>query len=79
MIVSTAMSRNMFRGDSWHDLCANKTYAGTVIYENIRLLLSVAATEDMEIQSLDVKTVFQYGDVPENQYIYMRRPTGLTD
>ena len=69
----------MFRGDRWYDLYANKTYAGTVMSETVRLMLSVAATEDMEIQSLDVKTAFLYGDVPEGQYIYMRRPAGLTD
>ena len=42
-------------------------------------MLSVAAAEDMEIRSLDVKTAFLYGEVPDNQYIYMRRPAGLTD
>ena len=72
-------SRIVFRGDRWYDLYANKTYAGTVMSETVRLLLSVAATEDMEIQSLYVKTAFLYGDVPEGQYIYMRRPAGLTD
>ena len=62
----------MFRGDRWYDLYANKTYAGTVMSETVRLMLSVAATENVEIQSLDVKTAFLYGDVPEGQYIYMR-------
>ena len=47
--------------------------------ETVRLVLSVAATEDMEIQSLDVKTAILCVDVPEAQYIYMRRPAGLTD
>ena len=65
-------SRIVFRGDRWYDLYANKTYAGTVMSETVRLMLSVAATEDMEIQSLDVKTAFLYGDVPESQYIYMQ-------
>ena len=72
-------SRIVFRGDRWYDLYANKTYAGTVMSETVRLMLSVAATEDMEIQSLDVKTAFLYGEVPEDQYIYMRFPAGLTD
>ena len=47
--------------------------------ETERLMLSVAATEGMEIQILYVKTVFLYGEVPEAQYIYMRRPAGLAD
>ena len=42
-------------------------------------MLSVAAAEDMEIGSLDVTTAFLYGAVPDDQYIYMRRPAGLTD
>ena len=46
--------------------------------ETARLMLSVAATDNMEIQSLDVKTAFLYGDIPEGQYIYMRRLAGLT-
>ena len=72
-------SRIVFRGDRRYDLHANKTYAGTVMSETVRLMLSVAATEDMEIQSLDVKTALLYGDVPDDQYIYMRRTAGLTD
>ena len=71
--------RIVFRGDRWYDLYCNKTYAGCVMSETVRLLLSVAATEDMEIGCLDVKTAFLYGDVPDDQYIYMRRPAGLTD
>ena len=71
--------RIVFRGDRWYDLYNNKTYAGCVMSETVRLLLSVAATEDMEIGCLDVKTAFLYGEVPEDQYIYMRRPAGLTD
>ena len=71
--------RIVFRGDRWYDLYLNKTYAGCVMSETVRLLLSVAATEDMEIGCLDVKTAFLYGDVPDDQYIYMRRPAGLTD
>ena len=47
--------------------------------ESVRLLLSVAATEDMEVASLDVKTAFLYGLIPLAQFIYMRRPAGLTD
>ena len=71
--------RIVFRGDRWYDLYCNKTYAGCVMSETVRLLLSVAATDDMEIGCLDVKTAFLYGDVPDDQYIYMRRPAGLTD
>ena len=47
--------------------------------KTVRAMLAVAATEDMELGCLDVKTAFLYGDVPEAQFIYMRRPSGLTD
>ena len=50
--------RIMLRGDRWYDLYCNKTYAGCAMSETVRLLLSVAATEDMKVASLDVKTAF---------------------
>ena len=40
--------------------------------ESIRFLLSVA------VASLDVKTAFLYDLIPITQFVYMRRPTGLT-
>ena len=71
--------RIVFRGDRWFDLYCNKTYAGCVMSESVRLLLAIAASEDMEVASLDVKTAFLYGLIPLFQFIYMRRPAGLTD
>ena len=71
--------RIVFRGDRWYDLYCNKTYAGCVMSETVRLMLSVATAEDMEVASLDVKTAFLYGLIPITQFIYMRRPAGLTD
>ena len=65
--------RVVFRGDRWYDLYSNKTYAGCVMSETVRLMLSIAACEDMELGCLDVKTAFLYGNVPPDQYIYMRR------
>ena len=47
--------------------------------ETVRLKLSAAVTEDMEIGVLDLKKAVLYGDVPEDHYIYMRRPAGLAD
>ena len=72
-------ARLVFRGDRWYDLYNNKTYAGTVMSESVRLLLAIAAAEDLELQSADVSSAFLYGDIPENQFIYMKRPKGLTD
>ena len=62
--------RIVFRGDSWYDLYCNKTYTGCVMPGTVRLLWSVAAAEDMEVPSLDVKTAILYGLIPLPQFIY---------
>jgi len=41
----------------------------------VRLLLATAALEDWEIEALDVKTAFLYGDLDEE--IYMMQPEGF--
>ena len=72
-------ARLVFRGDKWYDQYHNKTYAGTVMSESVRMLLAIAAAQDLELQSADVRSAFLYGEIPDNQFIYMRRPPGLTD
>ena len=42
---------------------------------SIRLLLSVAAAFDFEIEKMDVKTSFLHGDLEEE--IYMKQPEGF--
>ena len=42
---------------------------------SIRLLLSVAAAFDFEIEQMDVKTTFLHGDLEEE--IYMKQPEGF--
>jgi len=51
-------ARLVFRGDKWYDVYNNKTYAGTVMTESVRLLLAVAAAEDLELESADVNSAF---------------------
>jgi hypothetical protein len=72
-------ARLVFRGDKWYDVYNNKPYAGTVMTESVRLLLAIAAAEDMELESADVNSAFLYGEIPDTQSIYMKRPSGLTD
>ena len=60
----------MFTGDHCYDLYVNKTCAGTVMSETVRLMLVVTATEGVAVQRLDAKTAFLYGDVPANKYKY---------
>ncbi len=54
-------------------------YASTVKSESVRMLLSIAAIENMEMESIDVKSAFLYSNLKEGEIIYMRRPAGLTD
>ena len=42
---------------------------------SIRLLLSVAATFDFEVEQMDVKIAFLHGDLEEE--IYMKQPEGF--
>ena len=71
--------RLVFRGDKWYDHYHNKTYAGTVMSETVRLFLSVVAAEDLEMGNVDVTTAFLNADIHEDQLIYIRRPAGFTD
>ena len=43
---------------------------------SIRLILSIAATFDFEVEQMDLKTVFLHGDLEEE--IYMKQPKGFT-
>eukprot|EP00253_Pinus_taeda_P029196 PITA_29196 len=43
---------------------------------SIRLLLSIAAAFDFEVEQMDVKTTFLHGDLEEE--IYMKQPEGYT-
>jgi hypothetical protein len=41
----------------------------------VRLLLALSALEDWEIEALDVKTAFLYGNLDEE--LYMEQPEGF--
>jgi len=53
----------------------DELFSLVVCYETARLLLAVAALEDLDIQSIDVKTAYLYGDLDEE--IYMEQPEGF--
>ena len=53
----------------------NEVFAPVVSYESVRCLLSLAATYDLEVHHLDIKTAFLHGDLEET--IYMRQPPGF--
>ena len=44
-------------------------------YQSLRLILSIAAQQDMHVHQMDVKTSFLNGELQEE--IYMEMPEGL--
>lgn len=57
------------------DIDFTETFSPTTRYDSIRLLLSVAAKDDLQMQQFDVKTAFLYGELSEE--IYMEVPQGI--
>jgi len=71
--------RLVIRGDKWYDVYNMNHYASTVKSELVRMCMSIAAIEDMEMECVDVKAAFLYPELKKGEEIYMRRPPGLTD
>jgi hypothetical protein len=69
--------RLVARGDlqSWDEL--RSTYAATASSKSINLLIAIAASLDLDLQSIDVNTAFLYSLLEEE--LYLVRPHGLTD
>lgn len=53
----------------------NEIFSPTSRYDSIRVLLSIAARDELQIEQFDVKTAFLYGELSED--IYMEVPEGL--
>ena len=47
----------------------DELFSPVVRYETMRLLLAVVALEDLDIQSVDIKTAYLYGDLDEEIYM----------
>jgi hypothetical protein len=52
-----------------------ETFAPTLLYKTFRVLLTVAAVLDFELNQLDVETAFLYGELLDT--VYMQLPPGL--
>jgi hypothetical protein len=53
-----------------------ETFADTASARTINILLGIAASENLEISTIDVKTAFLYSPIKET--IYLKRPPGLS-
>ena len=52
-----------------------ETFSLVARFKTVRLLLSIAVLEDWDIEVLDVKTAFLFGELDEE--IYMEQPEGF--
>ncbi len=57
------------------DYNETEIYAPVVKHDSLRILLSIAATLDLKLVQLDVKTAFLYGDFDEE--LYVQQPEGF--
>ena len=55
----------------------NEVFSPVVRHTSIRVILSLTACEDYELEQLDVKTAFLHGNLEET--IYMRQPPGFEE
>ena len=53
-----------------------ETFAPTLKFDTLRLLLAIAAIEDLQIHQMDVVSAYLAGEIDEEE-IYMRPPEGL--
>ena len=67
--------RLVARGDlqSWDTY--NDTFADTVSTKSVNMLFSIAAKQDLVMESIDIKTAFLYSKM--NEEVYLKRPAGL--
>lgn len=54
-----------------------ETFSPVVRFDSIRAMLNIAASENLELQQIDVKTAFLYGNIEED--ILMKQPEGYDD
>lgn len=54
-----------------------ETFSPVVRFDSIRLILAMAAKENLVLQQFDVKTAFLNGTIEED--IYMKQPEGFSD
>ena len=71
-------ARLLLRGDKWYDEHKDN-YAATVDMDIIKLLLAIAAEENLDLESVDIRSAFQTAPLRDYEKVYVRRPKGLTE
>ena len=69
--------RIVFRGDRWKNVFNIDTYASSLDSKALLLLLALAASLDLDLWALDIKTAFLYGKFPSGTHQYVRGPHGV--
>lgn len=57
------------------DFNEDEIYSPVVKHDSLRIILSIAASLDLELHQLDIKTTFLYGDLEEE--LYVQQPEGF--
>ena len=69
--------RIVFRGDRWQNTDRLSTYSSSMEEDAFKLMVGVAATEDLDLFALDVKTAFLHGIFPNGIEQWVRSPYGV--
>jgi hypothetical protein len=69
--------RIVFRGDRWQNTDRLSTYSSSMEEDAFKLMVGVAATEDLNLFALDVKTAFLHGIFPNGIEQWVRSPYGV--
>ncbi len=57
------------------DFNEDEIYSPVINHDSLRIILSIAASLDLELHQLDIKTAFLYGDLEEE--LYVQQPEGF--
>ena len=69
--------RIVFRGDRWQNTDRLSTYSSSMEEDAFKLMVGVAATEDLDLFALDVKTALLHGTFPNGIEQWVRSPYGV--
>ena len=69
--------RIVFRGDRWRNVNHLTTYSSSMEHDALSLMIATAASADLDLFSIDVKTAFLHAHFPAGMIQYVRAPRGL--